>query len=175
MRERGYPDHSSHHLPTPREICRISCLSHVFHFLASCDFHLYSWFACFYMYVNVLFLLPLHPLPPFPLKIFYNKGSFYSKNYQIDTNDGNVFHIFIFASGILSLLWLSLLQLCDHVKYISFNTNLNTRRKERILKSPDCFWSYLSLNVRVAPLRMSGFFTPNFYYLFIKYQSLVCS
>ena len=57
---------SSHHLPTPGEICRISCQSHVFRFLASCDFHLYSWFACFYMCINVLFLLPLRPLPPSP-------------------------------------------------------------------------------------------------------------
>ena len=87
------------------------------------------------------------PPPPPPLKIFYNKGSFYSKNYQIDTNDGNIFQIFIFASGILSLLWLSLLPSCDHVKYISFNTNFSRRRKERIVKSPDCFWSYLSLNM----------------------------
>ena len=30
--------------------------------------------------------------------------------------------------------------------YISFNTNLSTR-KEIIVKSPDCFWSYLSLNM----------------------------
>ena len=36
------------------------------------------------------------------------------------------------------------LQLGNHVKYISFNTNLSTRTKT-IEKSPDCFWSYLSL------------------------------
>ena len=105
--------------------------------------------VCLFLYVCKcsIFVTPA-PTPSLPpLKIFYNKGSFYSKNYQIDTNDGNIFQIFIFASGILSLLWLSLLQLCDHVKHISFNTDLNTRRKERILKSPDCFWSYLSLNM----------------------------
>ena len=105
--------------------------------------------VCLFLYVDkcTIFVTP-SPTPSLhPLKIVANKGIICSKNYHSDTKDGHIFQIFIFASGILSLLWLALLQLCFHVTYISFNTNLSTRRKEIIVKSPDCFWSYLSLNM----------------------------
>ena len=55
------------------------------------------------------------------------------------------FQIFILASGFSSLLWMSLLQLCKYLKYVTFNTNLCTRRKETTAELPDCFPSYLSL------------------------------
>ena len=105
--------------------------------------------VCLFLYVGkcTIFVTP-SPTPSLhPLKIVANKGIICSTNYHSDTKDGHIFQIFIFASGILSLLWLALLQLCNHVTYISFNTNLSTRRKEIIVKSPDCFWSYLSLNM----------------------------
>ena len=44
-----------------------------------------------------------------------------------------------------SMLLLSLLHLCNHVKYIRFDTNLCTRRKVTTAKLPDCFWSFLLL------------------------------
>ena len=43
------------------------------------------------------------------------------------------------------MLVLSLLHLCNHVKYITFDTNLCTHRKVTTAKLPDCFWSFLSL------------------------------
>ena len=55
--------------------------------------------------------------------------------------------MFIFALGFFSLLWLSLLQLCIHVNFVAFNTNLCTQRKVATSKLPDCFWSYLSLTM----------------------------
>ena len=43
------------------------------------------------------------------------------------------------------MLLLSLLHLCNHVKYITFDSNLCTRRKVTTAKLPDCFWSFLLL------------------------------
>ena len=102
--------------------------------------------VCLFLYLGKcsIFVTPT-PTPSLPtLKLFYNKGICCPNNHQIETKDGNTFQIVILTSGIVSLLWMSLLQLGNHVKYISFNTNLSTRTKT-IEKSPDCFWSYLSL------------------------------
>ena len=102
--------------------------------------------VCLFLYLGKcsIFVTPT-PTPSLPtVKLFYNKGICYPNNHQIETKDGNTFQIVILTSGIVSLLWLSLLQLGNHVKYISFNTNLSTCTKT-IEKSPDCFWSYLSL------------------------------
>ena len=56
-----------------------------------------------------------------------------------------MFQILILASGFFSLLCLSLLRLCNHMKYVTFDTNLCTRRKVTTVTLPDCFWSYSSL------------------------------
>ena len=56
-----------------------------------------------------------------------------------------IFQVLILASGFFSLLCLSLLQLCNHVKYVTFDTNLCTRRKVTTVTLPDCCWSYSSL------------------------------
>ena len=52
--------------------------------------------------------------------------------------------MFIFALGFFRL---SLLQLCNHVNFVAFNTNLCSQRKVATSKLPDCFWSYLSLTM----------------------------
>ena len=81
-----------------------------------------------------------------PLNNFYNKGNIYPKKTQIETKNYNIFQILILASAFFfSLLWMSLLQLCNHVKYVTFHTNLCTRRKVTTAKLPDCFWSHSSL------------------------------
>ena len=81
--------------------------------------------------------------PPL-LNNFYNKGNIYPKNKQVEINNYNIFQIFILASVVSSLLWLSFLQLCNHVKYATFNTDLCTRRKAITKKLPDGFWSFFS-------------------------------
>ena len=55
--------------------------------------------------------------------------------------------MFIFALGFSTLLWLSLLQLCNHVNFVAFNTNSCTQRKVATSKLPDYFWSYLSFTM----------------------------
>ena len=74
-----------------------------------------------------------------------SKGNTYPQTNQIETSNYNMFQILILASGFFSLLCLSPLQLCIHVKYVTFDTNLCTRRKVTAVTLPDCFWSYSSL------------------------------
>ena len=88
---------------------------------------------------------PTPPPPPPPLNNFYNKGNIHHKKPQIETTNYNIFQILVFVSAFFSLLTMSLLQLCNQVKYVTFNTNLCTHRKVTTTKLPNCFWSYSSL------------------------------
>ena len=85
------------------------------------------------------------PTPSPPLNNFYNKVNIFHEKKQFETNNYNIFQFFFLGSVFFSLLWLSLLHLCNHVKYVTFDTNLCTRRKETTAKLPDCFWSFSSL------------------------------
>ena len=68
------------------------------------------------------------------------------KRHNIELNSYNIFLIFIIGLGFVFLLWQSFLQLCNHVVYITFNTNLNLFSKTKIIViSPLWIWSYLSL------------------------------
>ena len=78
------------------------------------------------------------PTPSHPLNDFYN--NFHKQN-QIEINNYNIFQLFLLASVFFTLLWLFLLYLCNHVKYVMFGTNLCTRRKATASKLPDCLWS----------------------------------
>ena len=98
----------------------------------------------FCLYVGKCSSIIPAPTPSPPFNNFYNKGNTCPKKTQVEINNYNIFQIYILASGFSSLLWLSLLQLCNHVKYVTFNTNLCTRRKVTTAKLPDCFWSVLS-------------------------------
>ena len=55
------------------------------------------------------------------------------------------FHIFIVSCGVITILWLSFLNLCNHVRYVMFNTNLSTCGKKLNSKSLQCISTYLSL------------------------------
>ena len=85
------------------------------------------------------------PTPSPPFNNSHNKGKTYPQRNLIETNYYNTFQVLIVASGFFSLLCLSLLQLCNHVKYVTFDTNLCTRRKVTTVTLPDCCWSYSSL------------------------------
>ena len=91
---------------------------------------------------RVILAPTLSPSPP--LNTFYNKGKIYLENKQVEININNIFQIFILASAVSSLFWPSFSQLCNHVKYVTFNTDLCTRRKAITEKLPDGFWSFFS-------------------------------
>ena len=86
-----------------------------------------------------------NPTPP--LDNFYHKSNIYPKKLRIEIKGYNIFQILILVSAFFSLLWMSLLQLCNHVKYVTFNTNLCTRLKETTTTFSDCFCSYSSLTM----------------------------
>ena len=111
-------------------------------------------FKCLYFYP---------PLPPLKTRETYVSGSLFqfTDSYIIinySHNDGfpmpkkpNIeinFYIsqfFILGIGLCTLLWLYYLHLCSHMKYVTFNTNLNLySKKKNILISPQCIWTFLS-------------------------------
>ena len=99
--------------------------------------------VCFFVYVakcsgNFNFA----PTPSLPLNNFYSKENIYPIKHQIEISKDNILQVFILAFGFFSLTCLSYLQLCNHVRYVTFNTNLSTC-KGKTAKSPVCFWSYL--------------------------------
>ena len=98
------------------------------------------------LYICKFFNICTPPPTPSPhLNNYYNNVNIYPKITHIEIND--IFQMYIFALGFFSLLWLSPLQLCNHVNFVAFNTNLFTQRKVATSKLPDCFWSYLSLTM----------------------------
>ena len=75
-----------------------------------------------------------------------NEQNLNHKRFNIEINSINIPHIVILALGIFSLLWFFYLHLCNHVTYVTFNTNLNLfRKKKPIFKPPQCLLLYLSL------------------------------
>ena len=101
-------------------------------------------FSLVFLVVLSLYVDILTPNPTTfpPLNNFCNSCH---KPNQIEINNYNIFQLFFLASVFFSLLWLSLIQLCNHVKYVTFNTNLCTRRIATTAKLPDCFWSFSSI------------------------------
>ena len=85
------------------------------------------------------------PTPFPPLNNFYNKVNIFHQMNQNETINYNILQLLFLSSVFVSLLWLSLLHLCNHVKYVTFDINLCTRRKVTTAKLPDCFWSCSSL------------------------------
>ena len=92
-------------------------------------------------YVGKYIVTPI-PTPSPPTKKMYTN---FHKQHQFEIINYNIFKLFFLASVCFSLLWLSLLHLCNHVKYVTFDTNLCTRRKATTVKLPDCSWSPLLL------------------------------
>ena len=96
---------------------------------------------------GVLPTLSSIPAPP-PSLYFSNSVNYYclSEKLQFEINFHNIPQIFILSLVSVILLSLSYLQLCNHVRYVTFNTNLSIcSMKRNIHKSPLCLLSYLSL------------------------------
>ena len=100
---------------------------------------------CFFLYIAKR-LSSFNPAPtPFPASNnFYSEEYVYSKNHQIEINIYNILQILTFVVGIFNLLWLFYLQLCNHVRYVSFDTNLSICGKGKNANTSECFWLYLS-------------------------------
>ena len=101
---------------------------------------------CILLYVAKCFSTFNTSPTPFPsFNNVYSEENRYPKKHQIEINIHNILQIFTLAFGSFISLWLSLLQLCNHVRYVSFDTNLSTCGKGKAAKSPACFWTFLYL------------------------------
>ena len=89
--------------------------------------------------------------PPTPSKQTLSHRNYFNdegnlKIFKTEINRYNIFQIFIFGIGLVSIFWLFLLHLCNHVRYVAFNTNLNLySMKKTILILPQCTWMCLPL------------------------------
>ena len=77
----------------------------------------------------------------------------------------NVVKISALVFGLVILFWLFLLNLCNHVTYATFNTNLCTFRRKKHSYSPHCFSTFFSFFLVLLGLLFSEY--PE--YLFIQY------
>ena len=74
-------------------------------------------------------LPPPHPPPlPTPSKQTLSRRNYSNdegnlKMFKTEINRYNIFPIFIFGIGLVSIFWLFRLHLCYHVRYVVFNTN----------------------------------------------------
>ena len=75
----------------------------------------------------------------------YNEENLNLKQHKMVLNSYNIFQILILGFGSVALLWLSYLHLCNHVRYVTFNTNLNLHCKNKTIKSPQSIWTFLSV------------------------------
>ena len=56
-------------------------------------------------------------------------------NYKIELNFANIVQICVFTFGIITLLWLSYLHLCNRVRYVCFSHNLSILAKHNPISS----------------------------------------
>ena len=80
--------------------------------------------------------VPPHAPPPLPSSTVLKC--------KIVTNY-DTFQISILVFGAIILLSLFFLYLCNHVRFVTFNTNLSLCTQRNTSKSPSCIWTLLSL------------------------------
>ena len=61
----------------------------------------------------------------------------------LEINWSNIPTIIVFGLGLVSMCWLTLLHVCNHVKYVSFNTDLTLVKKSPKLVVP--YGTYFSV------------------------------
>jgi hypothetical protein len=109
--------------------------------------------------------LPFSP-PPCPNLLEWNRQNFNRRNYrykgqnliskkhEIKINCYDAFQISVISIGVIILLRLSLLHLCTHVSFVTFNTDLNLySKKKTLLVSTQRISTYLSLNAGRALIK----------------------
>ena len=78
--------------------------------------------------------------PPPPLPSLSHRSCLYKgqnlnlKKHEIKINCYDALQIFILSLGVFTLIRLSLLHLCTHVSYVTFNTDLNLYSKKKTKK-----------------------------------------
>ena len=85
----------------------------------------------FYLFVYIANVCSFHP-SHFPTPVFRRSCVLHNAlNYKFELNFPNFVQICLFTFGIIILLWLSYLHLCNHVRYVCFTTDLGTLTKKK--------------------------------------------
>ena len=109
-----------------------------------------------YIFIVSMFIyFQCYPSPPHVLlskqnlrlrNQLFSEENFDSKTFNIEINECQILQIFILCSGAIILLWLLSLDLCNNVRYVTFNTNLSTcNRKNVCFKSSECISIYVTV------------------------------
>ena len=66
---------------------------------------------------------------------FYD-GNLNPRKHSIEIDCCNILHLFIFGIAVVALLFLFYFNICNNVKYVSFNTNLSLFSQKETMKTP---------------------------------------
>ena len=97
-----------------------------------------------------------------PLPHRQNLRKFDKKCEKIELYSINIPQLILLSFILVSLFWLLLLNICSHVEYITFNTNLNLYKKKSNFITPE-IWIYFLL--MLSWLLLSAYpedYCPNF-------------
>ena len=107
------------------------------------------------LFLHMFIYFQCYPSPPHVLlskqnlrlrNQLFSEENFDFKTFNIEINECQILHIFILCSGAIILLWLLPLDLCNNVRYVTFNTNLSTcNRKNVCFKSSECISIYVTV------------------------------
>ena len=90
----------------------------------------------FYLFVYLVNLYSIHPFhfpAPTPWRSGYlNKYNVFN-NIIIELHSPNFLHICIVGLGMITMLWLLWLHICNHVRFLSFATNLSLLVKKKYI------------------------------------------
>ena len=109
---------------------------------------------------------------PFPLKQ-NSQAKFVRKYDNVGLNWTSLPKLILAGSGLVLLLWISLLYSCNEVKYITFDTNLNLFKKKSVFLVPQLMlylsimllWLFLTEYPEVFSIQLFLLFCPNFAFL----------
>ena len=84
----------------------------------------------------------------------HNDENPFLRNHKIEINSYNILQFFVVGFGVLTFVWLFWLHLCNHICYVTFDTNLNLYSKKKYsfkvisIRLDVCITHYF----RVAPM-----------------------
>jgi len=62
----------------------------------------------------------------------HNNENPFLRNHKIEISSYNILQFFVVGFGVVTFVWLFWLHLCNHVCYVTFDTNLNLYSKKKL-------------------------------------------
>ena len=99
-----------------------------------------------FIFILFLFFISSYMFSPVPIPLTHNQNlcELTLKCEKIGLSWIGIPRIILFGSGLVFLFWFILLHLCNHVNFVTFNTNLSVfRKKDPTLNPIPILWLVL--------------------------------